>query len=1319
MNEKKKLIKYHKKASIKEQLVSFSENILGDRVGEFQLGIKSLPYLADHGFQDMIVLPGSAYTEMALVVYNKIYKKVPGIIKNVKFKNLIILSDEDTVIKVKVTDNVNENVKCEFYEFIQERNGIKPFDNSFTTMELEGEVLTGSEELSEVFVIEQFQDRAVSEINSEEFYRSLYSNGNQYGANFQNISKVWLSGCEALGKLSVSNKEMGIGEHYLHPTLLDSFTQLLSSLSDSKGRTFVLTSIKEIRINNLELSDDLWCYVKLLPNRTETDSEFGGELKVFDSSGKSYLEVFGVNLKYLERLDAEVSADDSKSELCIASTFTADPIEDSLNFWSEYFNYPHKIQLAPYNQIFQELLDPSSLFHNNREGINIILLGLEDWARNKNELSPKINRKEIEKLFDKKSKFTLPNNREIVHLNRYETDYVYKEIFIDKCYLRHGIIINDGDTVIDVGANIGLFTLFVNQHCKNPRIYAYEPSPAVYELLKANCEVYGTNSKTFNYGVSDRKKTAPFTFYQNASVFSSFYANENEDKEAIQSVVRNMLRGITTPETGHLEEYVDEITSGRLEGRSHDVQLLSLSDIIAENTIEEIDLLKIDAEKCELDILRGIGDSDWSKIKQIVIEIHDKSGKILEDVKCLLQEKQFQFAVEEEILLKDSGLYNLYAKKPLDGEKSNSISSEIKYKEKKLKDNCKNFYSALDTFMRVSNLPLIVGVCPRSTNVVSHPELEAMFDEMERKLLSNISEIANVYTIDSLSFQNKYAVDDYYDPYGDELGHIPYTSAFLASIGTTLYRMIFTLQNKFFKVIALDCDNTLWKGVCGEDGALGVQITESFRVLQEFIIDQMNSGRLICLCSKNNEEDVFAVFDKRDDMLLKRDQLVSWRMNWDSKSENLKSLAEELNLGLDSFIFIDDNPIECAEVKINCPEVLTLQLPQNEAVIPKFLKNIWTFDIVKLTEEDKKRTKMYRDNIQREKYRENAITLKDFLDGLKLQINISNATSDQISRVSQLTYRTNQFNLTTIRRSEIEVQNLLNDDQFNCLVAEVSDRFGDYGLVGVLFYKIEDDTLKVDTFLVSCRVLGRGVEHKILSELGQIASEKDVDFIEFNYIPSGKNRPALEFIESIGSKYKKEPSNGLLFKLPTQALKKLKYEPTSLNHSSPELAKIEDKPGKKIESNQRTDIDIFYDKIQKIGDELNDLQVIFDRIEKHKVEEKSSDISEYVEPKTILERKLSLIWQRVLGKTKLGLDDNFFESGGTSLRAVQIIATIKKELDVHLSVIKLFECPTIKLLAAKINTGESSTGISVDSIKAISRGYKRRNKLIIRGKFSR
>ncbi len=264
-----------------------------------------------------------------------------------------------------------------------------------------------------------------------------------------------------------------------------------------------------------------------------------------------------------------------------------------------------------------------------------------------------------------------------------------------------------------------------------------------------------------------------------------------------------------------------------------------------------------------------------------------------------------------------------------------------------------------------------------------------------------------------------------------------------------LARKIFALQSYPYKVIALDCDYTLWSGICGEDGVAGVKIDPPFRGLQEFIVAQQAAGKLICLCSKNQEEDVFAVFDQHQDMVLKRHHLVNWRINWESKSENLKALATELQLSLDSFIFIDDNPVECAEVRANCPEVLTLQLPEQPDRIPQFLEHYWAFDQLQATEEDQQRTNLYQQNVQRQRLQQDSFSFSDFLAQLNLEIEISPMQNEQLSRVAQLTQRTNQFNLTTIRRSEAEIQQLCNLERLECRVVKVKDRFGDYGLVGL------------------------------------------------------------------------------------------------------------------------------------------------------------------------------------------------------------------------------------------------------------------------------
>jgi FkbH-like protein/FkbM family methyltransferase len=1291
----------NKQYKFQELFSSTSDMIKSVKAGELKVNLKLLPYFKDHAFKDMIVLPGSAFTEMALVIYSSIYNKVPSVIRNVKFGNLTILTNEDVILKFEVSAD-EDNKRIEFYE-----PGIESAtDKSFTTtFELEDGKQIGQRPAVPGNSFTEFINNADSSLLSEEFYGRLYLNGNQYGSSFRNIKNIWLKDNNALCELDFSGIRHLSGNKFLiDPVKLDSFTHLLSALSSEEGRTFILSSISELVIYDSELPEHAWCYGKLNSQSKGNNSGFEGELKIYGDDGTLYLELSGVKFKYLNKQEQKEKP--AEKTICIASTFTADPLSDSLRFWNNYFNASMDIRYAPYNQVFQELLNPQSMLASNDKGFNVILLGLEDWTRREHKLVPLVSREELDKVFNNRARYTLPNQLDIVHINKYETEYVYKEIFADKCYLKHGITLNDGDTIIDIGANIGLFTLFVNQYCKNPVVYSFEPSPVVYDLLKTNSLVYGSNVKTFNYGVSDAEKTATFTFYENSSVFSSFNADQKEDSEAIQAVVRNIIKDSSDPDDDSLDEYVKEMTEGRLESKYYECQLLSVSDIIKQNNIEKIDLLKIDAEKSELNIIMGIKDEDWSRIKQVVIEIHDKTGNVLNEIESVLKSKGFSCTVEEEKYLKDSGLFNVFAKKDSSSEDQLNNKSSLQKIEERLAGNVEYFSNSLSSFMQRSSVPVITVLTPRSAAVLSDPVLHSLYEKYESALLENISKVSNVYAVSSLALLKSYQVQNYYDKLGDELGHIPYTLPFFSSIGTTLFRLILSLQNPPKKVIALDCDNTLWKGVCGEDGVKGIQITEPYREFQKLLIEQVQYGMLICLCSKNNEEDVMEVFRQRDDMLLKLDHLVAWRTNWNNKPANLVSLAEELNLGLDSFIFIDDNPVECAEVKSVYPEVLTLQLPQEEAFITSFLKNTWVFDHLKVTEEDKKRTSMYKENLQREKYRSNALTLKDFLDGLNLNIKISAPDEEHIKRVSQLTFRTNQFNFTTIRRTEPEVREFLSDKKKNCLVAEVSDRFGDYGLVGVLFYKEEDDLLKVDTFLLSCRVLGRGVEYRFLSELGILAKEKNKDWVELKYILSPKNRPALDFIKKINPHLVDNGTSELKVKLSADYLVNLRYE-NFIEQEKPSLN--EEKGVKLLKTTGVKDSKAYSDlseKLQVIADELNDSESIYKKVEEFKTADESKSENTIL-PKTDLEKEMSLIWQRVLSRTSLSVNDNFFELGGDSLKAVQLVASVKKEMNINISIVDIFECPTVQLLAQKYSPKTDDTPSDSESVS--ERGSRRRN----------
>jgi FkbH-like protein len=446
---------------------------------------------------------------------------------------------------------------------------------------------------------------------------------------------------------------------------------------------------------------------------------------------------------------------------------------------------------------------------------------------------------------------------------------------------------------------------------------------------------------------------------------------------------------------------------------------------------------------------------------------------------------------------------------------------------------------------------------------------------------------------------------------------------------------------------------------------------------------------LICLCSKNQEEDVFAVFDKHPDMVLKRHHLVNWRIKWQSKSENLKRLAEELQLGLNSFIFIDDNPVECAEVRANCPEVLTLQLPQEcetqsyqpSAVrIPQFLEHIWAFDQLQTTQEDQQRRNFYQQNVQRQRLQQNSLSFTDFLAQLNLEIEISPMQPEQLSRVAQLTQRTNQFNLTTIRRSEVEIQQLSNLGGLECHVVQVKDRFGDYGLVGLLLFEAQEKALVVDTFLLSCRVLGRGVEHRMLASLGTLAQTRGLGRVEVCYTPTEKNQPAWDFLISVGEQFRQRNNEGWIFNFPSQTASEcnlifISDRAVVANNSNQDANDTSDRSGKIASPT---------DFFERIARNLYSPELILKEITSRRQRKRPELEIEFVAPRTPIEKAIANLFAEILNLDKVGINDNFFELGGDSIRGAILINKLQAQLTEIVHFVVLFDTQTVARLAAYI-----------------------------------
>ncbi|MDF5737287.1 MULTISPECIES: non-ribosomal peptide synthetase [unclassified Nostoc] len=260
-----------------------------------------------------------------------------------------------------------------------------------------------------------------------------------------------------------------------------------------------------------------------------------------------------------------------------------------------------------------------------------------------------------------RSLYELPNGMTIAHLNKTETEFLYQEIFTDQSYLQHGITLDEGDCIFDVGANIGLFSLFAAQACPKVKIYAFEPIPPVFELLRLNAELYNLDAKVFNIGLSGETKSAEFTYYPNVSVISGRFADASEEKEVVKSFLLKQHAG-TGNATTVSQEVLDELLVERLQSEQFTCQLKTISQIIEENQIERIDLLKIDVEKSERDVLTGIQERDWLKIQQIIVEVHDINGRLTE-ITELLKFHGYDLTIVQDKLLEATPLYNIYGRR--------------------------------------------------------------------------------------------------------------------------------------------------------------------------------------------------------------------------------------------------------------------------------------------------------------------------------------------------------------------------------------------------------------------------------------------------------------------------------------------------------------------------------------------------------------------------------------------------------------------------------------------------------------------------------
>ena len=322
------------------------------------------------------------------------------------------------------------------------------------------------------------------------------------------------------------------------------------------------------------------------------------------------------------------------------------------------------------------------------------------------------------------------------------------------------------------------------------------------------------------------------------------------------------------------------------------------------------------------------------------------------------------------------------------------------------------------------------------------------------------------------------------------------------------------------KVVAVDLDNTLWGGVYGDDGverlACGHDFPgNAFMAMQQECLRLKSQGLLLVALSKNNA-DAITAFERHPGMVLKADDFAAMAVNWDPKPQNIRRLAADLNLGLDSFVFLDDSPQERDAMRRLCPEVTVPEMPSDPADRPLWLRRLTCTWPVRLTAEDETRAALYATGREASRLKASATTLEDFLRGLEQRLIVGYARKDTVARIAQMHQRTNQFNLTTLRNTDADIAFMTSGDRGIALLGRVNRQFGDHGIVIAATASIDGDEAVIRSLLMSCRVIGRQVEHAFLGELLRELARRGVARVRGDYIPTAKNGMVRDFYASCG-----------------------------------------------------------------------------------------------------------------------------------------------------------------------------------------------------------
>lgn len=395
--------------------------------------------------------------------------------------------------------------------------------------------------------------------------------------------------------------------------------------------------------------------------------------------------------------------------------------------------------------------------------------------------------------------------------------------------------------------------------------------------------------------------------------------------------------------------------------------------------------------------------------------------------------------------------------------------------------------------------------------------------KLNYELMNLTQKYSNLYICDLAALQNKVGRNFMFNPAVYTSTEMVLSLDAVPIVASRVMETIASLQGKIKKCLILDLDNTLWGGVIGDDGIEGIQLGHGLGIGKAFVEFQMwikklkNRGIIICICSKNDEQKAKEPFLKHPDMVLKLEDISVFMANWESKVDNIRMIQKILNIGFDSMVFIDDNPFERNVIRENISGITVPELPEDPAYYLEYLYSLNLFETASYSITDKDRTKQYQVQAERVAFSKTFENEDDYLKSLNMISTVGGFNKFNIPRVAQLSQRSNQFNLRTVRYSDSDIKLLSENPDYICLAFSLSDKFGDNGLIAVVILKKQDaETLFIDTWLMSCRVLKRGMENFTLNKIVSLAKGKGFKKIIGEYLPTAKNEMVREHYSNLG-----------------------------------------------------------------------------------------------------------------------------------------------------------------------------------------------------------